>query len=39
VVEKLLQNKITPTQLKIEKIEDIFSGKIQEQILKLIESL
>ena len=40
VVGKLLEHKkITPTQLKIEKVEDIFSGKIQTQILKIIENL
>lgn len=39
IVENFLKTGKTPLQLKIEKEEDIFSGKIQNEIIKAIESL
>ncbi|MCE8162614.1 MAG: hypothetical protein I3273_02440 [Candidatus Moeniiplasma glomeromycotorum] len=39
VVEKFLKEKITFTQIVIKQPEDIFLGKIQTEILKIIENL
>jgi len=39
VVENFLKAGKTPLQLKVENKEDIFSGKIQTEIIKIIENL
>ena len=39
VVEKFLSQKIIPLQLTVNQAEDIFSGKTQAEIVKIIESL
>ncbi|KLL02328.1 MAG: hypothetical protein MRERC_2c055 [Mycoplasmataceae bacterium RC_NB112A] len=39
ITEKFLSTKLIPRQLTINRIEDIFSGKIQTEILKAFESL